>query len=312
MVVNIQLTGHCNLNCSYCFADLMKTSKSFTVNRLQRLVGYLEREGVEEVRLTGGEPTTHEDFVEVLKLFSTSTIDNYMLFSNLTFGRRVLESILSFDKVKNLFILGNLNFDINEFGILDKNISELRWNHVGFLLGYNVTPMTGKEEVDRLERFVKDKDIRCLRYALAVPHYSLDTHGYTKYLEESKVNYNRFIRRMLDIGVVLEPDCHTLPYCYLDEDLKKEIGSDTFRWLDNHHCEITMIDGDYRVVGCYMLSDKFSTSLLNESGGFRSLQEVIEEQEQFNIQQYEKKAFDQCMECVNGLRCKKMCSRFRR
>ena len=65
--VYFEITRKCNLSCSYCYN---KSSGSFfqeiSKETIFRLIEELERMGTFEIRLTGGEPTTHPDFFEIV------------------------------------------------------------------------------------------------------------------------------------------------------------------------------------------------------------------------------------------------------
>lgn len=70
-MANLCLTTACNRACGYCFArrgPARSGSRSaMDLGELDRLMGFLERSGIDQVRLLGGEPTLHPRFPEILR-----------------------------------------------------------------------------------------------------------------------------------------------------------------------------------------------------------------------------------------------------
>ena len=72
--VYFQITRNCNLECSYCFLKSRRGLPHVPVDAVDRLVRFLGRHGLMEVRLTGGEPTTHPSFLHILDAFRENGI----------------------------------------------------------------------------------------------------------------------------------------------------------------------------------------------------------------------------------------------
>lgn len=69
--MNILLTTACNLDCAYCFAQLLKGGagpKEMTLQELEWLLFNRMNPDRDEVRLMGGEPTLHSRYPEALRL----------------------------------------------------------------------------------------------------------------------------------------------------------------------------------------------------------------------------------------------------
>ncbi|MET4002555.1 cyclic pyranopterin phosphate synthase [Arthrobacter sp. UYCu511] len=69
--MRLSLTDKCNLRCQYCMPeaglDWLKKDKLLTAEEIVRLVGLgVNRLGVRELRLTGGEPLVRADLVEII------------------------------------------------------------------------------------------------------------------------------------------------------------------------------------------------------------------------------------------------------
>ena len=67
--VYFQITRNCNLECPYCFLKSRRGLPHVPTEFVLRIASFLGRNGLTEVRLTGGEPTTHPDFFRILDAF---------------------------------------------------------------------------------------------------------------------------------------------------------------------------------------------------------------------------------------------------
>ncbi|ACL76686.1 radical SAM protein [Ruminiclostridium cellulolyticum] len=66
--VYFEITRRCNLKCVYCYNNSRKDfSKELEKEQIFRLIDELYEAGTFEIRLTGGEPTLHPDFFEIVK-----------------------------------------------------------------------------------------------------------------------------------------------------------------------------------------------------------------------------------------------------
>ncbi|XP_050438739.1 molybdenum cofactor biosynthesis protein 1 isoform X2 [Adelges cooleyi] len=69
--LRVSLTERCNLRCEYCMpADGIKLSNRdnlLTTEETVRLVGIFVKNGVDKVRITGGEPTVRKDIVHIVE-----------------------------------------------------------------------------------------------------------------------------------------------------------------------------------------------------------------------------------------------------
>jgi molybdenum cofactor biosynthesis protein A len=62
--LRLSLTGKCNFKCSYCYTP-NTPAPQISTDFMLRLVRLFASQGVEKVRLTGGEPLVHPDVVEI-------------------------------------------------------------------------------------------------------------------------------------------------------------------------------------------------------------------------------------------------------
>lgn len=81
--VNIEVTKICNQSCSYCFNDSSPKSlnKSLSSEEWEKLLAIAKEKGLKSVHLTGGEPFTYKNIIQLIKIcqnldFETSILSN--------------------------------------------------------------------------------------------------------------------------------------------------------------------------------------------------------------------------------------------
>ncbi|HEX5653897.1 MAG TPA: radical SAM protein, partial [Chitinophagaceae bacterium] len=73
--LRISLTDNCNLRCFYCMPDeeyeFTPPSRLMQVEEILALARVFVKEGVNKIRLTGGEPLVRKDAAEIIRPLST-------------------------------------------------------------------------------------------------------------------------------------------------------------------------------------------------------------------------------------------------
>jgi cyclic pyranopterin phosphate synthase len=83
--LRVSLVDACNFRCFYCMPEdsrFMHPSKLMKVDEMISIVGHLVDYGVEEVRLTGGEPTLRREFAEIVTRISSLPVRKIGLTTN--------------------------------------------------------------------------------------------------------------------------------------------------------------------------------------------------------------------------------------
>lgn len=72
--VRLAVTDRCNLRCNYCMPaegiNFSKNDKLFTIDELSRLSAILVSQGIDKIRITGGEPFVRKDLMVLLRNLS--------------------------------------------------------------------------------------------------------------------------------------------------------------------------------------------------------------------------------------------------
>ncbi len=72
--IYFQITRYCNLECPTCFIKAGKDGAHVPTKSVMDIAEFMGRNGLIEVRLTGGEPTTHPDFFEIMHKFKQENV----------------------------------------------------------------------------------------------------------------------------------------------------------------------------------------------------------------------------------------------
>ncbi|VAX05128.1 Cyclic pyranopterin phosphate synthase (MoaA) [hydrothermal vent metagenome] len=73
--LRLSITDICNFRCEYCLPDGYKCgskSKFLSLDEIRRLVTAFAELGVWKIRLTGGEPSVRNDFIEIINIISNA------------------------------------------------------------------------------------------------------------------------------------------------------------------------------------------------------------------------------------------------
>lgn len=72
--LRISLTEKCNLRCTYCMPEtgvpLLPPTNLLTTPEIERVAQLFVSQGVNKIRLTGGEPTVRKDLLDVVGAFA--------------------------------------------------------------------------------------------------------------------------------------------------------------------------------------------------------------------------------------------------
>ena len=100
-IIYFQIIRKCNLNCPYCFISAEEQGEEVPWSDIKDLADYFEKQGLMEVRLTGGEPTIHTRFEEIVDEFRNRNI-YVSVATNGCWSKSVLEF---FKSKKNIFLI---------------------------------------------------------------------------------------------------------------------------------------------------------------------------------------------------------------
>ena len=123
-----QITRNCNLECPACFIKAERGGAHVPTPAIMDIAEFMGENGLIEVRLTGGEPTTHPDFLDILHRFRQAGV-YVSVATNGIVNKKTLEALC---EENNLYVICSVDGNRethNRYrpGTFDKIISNLKY-----------------------------------------------------------------------------------------------------------------------------------------------------------------------------------------
>ena len=121
----LQITERCNLHCAHCFISAGNYGETMPVGIIRNVVIQKLKEcRVISVTLTGGEPFTHPDIVEIVSLLRNAGI---------RVGICTNGTLISQDKIKSLAKIGNVHLNVSLDGFRPESHGKFRGDRNSFI-----------------------------------------------------------------------------------------------------------------------------------------------------------------------------------
>lgn len=154
--LRVSITDQCNLRCHYCMpldAQFMDKSSYLAPDEYRDIVAELIDFGLEEVRLTGGEPFLRQSFPEIVRLMSSLPLKKIGLTSNGIFLDRYVDLLADHGIINLNISLDSLNettFKQITHGNYLKKIKQniILAKNKGFNLKINAVMMKGVNDAE--------------------------------------------------------------------------------------------------------------------------------------------------------------------
>jgi molybdenum cofactor biosynthesis enzyme MoaA len=110
--LSIVLGDHCNKHCKFCVADLIHKKQKLNISKIEKHLDFcIERMGIKEVLILGGEPTIFESLFDVIKMCKGKGFEKIIMTTN---GIKLIEDDFQ-DKLANSG-LTHCNISVMNFG----------------------------------------------------------------------------------------------------------------------------------------------------------------------------------------------------
>src|SRR5690606_10751804 len=107
--LRLAVTDRCNLRCNYCMPsegiNFVKNDKLLSISELKKVSEILVSQGIDKIRITGGEPFVRKDLMELMRHLSQ------------------LEGLDDVSVTTNATLIGPHIDELKELGITDINVS---------------------------------------------------------------------------------------------------------------------------------------------------------------------------------------------
>jgi len=150
--IYFQITRYCNLKCPPCFINAGTSGAHVPKKALLEAAKYLGKNGLLEVRLTGGNPTSHPDFFDILHAFQEENV-YVSVATNGIMNQKTLDALC---EEKNLWIICSIdgNREIHNkyrpetFDTIIKNLQYLKFKNPNTRL--RMTTVLTKENMNQM------------------------------------------------------------------------------------------------------------------------------------------------------------------
>lgn len=219
--ITIQLTTRCNLKCPYCFAP--KNNKlDITENNFMHFLEFCKNNSPDCIHITGGEPTLHKNFIEILS--KLSNIAPLVVYSNLV--KRDIFSAAEILEKKDIFFLVNFNaqtfYTKKQMNNIENNIKNILALKMKVAIGHTFYTNNIEEEFTELIKIIQRYKITHFRISQALQcqdtNYGLnkiEIINLYKFVAENIVNWR-------NKGIKAYFDC-PIPFCYIPDSIIKTL-----------------------------------------------------------------------------------------
>jgi len=255
-LANLAISAVCNQNCAYCFTgdhlhDTGANRRFLDASAFETRLDFLERSGIDQVRLLGGEPTLHPDFPELVKC-ARARNKPIVVFTNGLMPDKALVCLGELPPTACTVLVNVNEPDAAGQDIFERQRTVIHRLGPRALVGFNIY-RTQFQPTFLLPLIAEARCRPAIRLGLAQPCLSGD-NDYIHPKQYSCVGEKvaRFARAAARDGVRLEFDCGFVRCMFSDEHLEtlKASGAD-IGWRCN---PILDVDIEGRVIHCYPLS----------------------------------------------------------
>lgn len=242
--IRVYITERCNAKCKNCFNASERSKSSMDISHFKELCAYFNGNDIQTMKIMGGEPTLHPDFMEMMEIAQYYFI-NVLLFTNAINNR-----ILSFRPRDTDAVIYNFKFSkfLNKEKIL-LNGKGRRSLEIQITKDLNSNIL-----LDEIKRISKD-----ISEIIINPCFTLDCT--TNIFKDRSLLLKKYEELWLDCEkyrVQLGQD-HLIPLCFL---LNSKIPMPSAGCICNDYCS-GLIDSSYNIRFCNQYSDKLGNIYQN-------------------------------------------------
>ncbi|MDR2455535.1 MAG: radical SAM protein [Deltaproteobacteria bacterium] len=263
-MLNLFVTGKCNLHCDYCFVsgDFEMAQGRLDRRSFEKLKRWLVETGAPALAILGGEPTLHPDLLYFLVSLKNAGIGP-VLFTNALFPPDWAEALAS--------LCLNIVVNYNPPGMYRKEAFSLRESNVGSLVDFggsvsfskNFAP--GRLDFEYLLKGANRFGVKTVRYDLSRPRAGrTNSHYGREGLKEGAKTVADFARAAAEQKISTGLDCCLSPCLFSQQDLS-DLRLLSFPFEGTCRPSLDILP-DLSVLHCWPLKDLSAESVL----GFES------------------------------------------
>lgn len=173
--IDLFITEKCNLRCEFCsICAGPYSSRELDLGTISNFIKYAKQNGITDIHITGGEPTLHKNYKEIISLIISQNIDTRLITNGLLLDKNDLWELERIGLKNIMFSLDGLE-RFHDFvrgpGTFSKTLSTIK---TAIDLGYNVRVNTvawveNVQDIFTLMRLLNDIGVNIYSIFLGSP-----------------------------------------------------------------------------------------------------------------------------------------------
>ena len=264
-MANISISATCNQDCEYCFAidhpGDQAGGQFMPLALFESCLDFLERSGIEQARLLGGEPTLHPQFAEIVSM-AVERHKRLLIFSNGLIPEKALSALEALPSERCMVLINVADPQDVPPRVHERRLQVMRRLGGRAIPGFNIyRPDFSLQFIPPLIEEVGCKPV--MRLGLAHPCLSANNrHLHPRYYPFVGEKIARFAQRTA-CDVMVEFDCGFVRCMFSEKDY--EILKTNGDGLDRRCNPILDVDIEGKALHCYPLANFLSFPLTAES-----------------------------------------------
>jgi hypothetical protein len=263
-MANLSITNVCNRSCVYCFAGdtLAEFGKTYMSDEIyNKALDYLQRSEIKQVRILGGEPTLHPEFIKFVSKALVMSFD-IMLFTNGLFTKGILEYLESIPSGRLSVLLNTIHPNDNDTPGIKRQRKMMSQLGGAVIPGINI--YNSKQDLTYLLDYISDYNLK-KEIRLGISHSALSQNNVSLHPKEyHKIGYKIAMLKQSAIknGIILGFDCGFVP-CMFPEEYLDLLSDEIQRAGTCCHPIIDLLtDGCF--ISCYPLNNLMKIRITEE------------------------------------------------
>ncbi len=267
----VALTYKCNMGCSYCNSKgLDKIFKEeISISNFTRLLGWMKKQRIHKIMFSGGEPTQHTRFKDILNLCKRSHLKCYMA-SNCYYGEDINNVIAG--NIDILFVNCSTRYVLTERADFLSKLRFLNKRNTKLVLRVNVLK-AGGDEFHWIKQIAKELGAR-IRIGIINPSAGPGNILDMEKIRSLVVFTEEFTKQCLKENIYVYL-ARPLPRCFFDDKKWRQlrqlvlIKSKCFVGYRGNYASRAVVNPDLSVFGCFKNLKKAESIL--DFPGFKKL-----------------------------------------
>ncbi|MDR2720306.1 MAG: radical SAM protein [Nitrososphaerota archaeon] len=252
--LDLYLTDRCNLNCDFCSVQTNETQNEISFNKITDIILEAKKFGLEELHLTGGEPTLRNDLEDIIRFAILQGLNVRLITNGTLLNKKRLEQLTNCG-LKSIMIsldgMEKYHDSVRGNGTYCKTLQTIfDALALGMIVRVNsVAWSNNRDEIIQLSKFLNDIGVQVYSVFLGSPL------GYAKKYKENIMN-----------PIAWKKFCLSLQEIVVSQNYKTKIVVEKGFLYPNDEQTINISHLHGRGRGCYNITNYYDYLLIRSNG----------------------------------------------